>query len=263
MIESMPVIEQLLIFTGIGFIAQIIDGALGMAYGVSATSLLLSFGVPPAIASAGVHAAECLTTGISGLSHWCLGNVEKGLFLRLVVPGVIGAVIGAYLLVNIDASIIKPIVSGYLLLMGLFILWKAFKKIAPKIVTTYLAPLGLAGGFLDAIGGGGWGPVVTSTLVARGNNPRLTIGSTNASEFFIAVSASITFIISIIMGTLTMGNLWAAFLGLAIGGAIAAPLAAMITKRISTRTLMILVGCLITLLSIRTLGKTFGFWPWF
>ena len=150
MIENLGTIEKLAIFSLIGFIAQMIDGALGMAYGVSATSLLLSFGVSPALASAGVHLAECFTTAISGLSHWRLGNVDRSLFLKLILPGMIGAIVGAYLLVNIPADIIKPIVSIYLLIMGLFILWKAFKTIVSQVVTTWLIPLGLAGGFLDA-----------------------------------------------------------------------------------------------------------------
>jgi uncharacterized membrane protein YfcA len=258
MLENISTVNQIIIFTIIGFIAQMIDGALGMAYGVSATSLLLSFGVPPALSSAGVHAAECVTTLISGLSHWKFGNVDKRLFFKLVIPGMIGAVIGAYILSNMDTKILKPLISVYLLLMGILILWKAFKQIAPKIVTSWLVPLGLAGGFLDAIGGGGWGPVVTSTLVARGNNPRLTIGSTNAAEFFIALSSSIVFFLE-----LKLGVLWVPVAGLALGGAIAAPLAALITRRVSTHKLMILVGLLICILSIRTLLKSLGYWPWF
>ncbi len=258
MIENLGTIEKLAIFSLIGFIAQMIDGALGMAYGVSATSLLLSFGVSPALASAGVHLAECFTTAISGLSHWRLGNVDRSLFLKLILPGMIGAIVGAYLLVNIPADIIKPIVSIYLLIMGLFILWKAFKTIVSQVVTTWLIPLGLAGGFLDAIGGGGWGPIVTSTLVARGNNPRFTIGTTNAVEFFIALAASIMFFL-----TISIREIWAPVAGLAIGGALAAPLAAFVTRRIPTRTLMILVGLLITFLSVRTLLKALGYWPWF
>lgn len=151
---------------GVGLFAQVVDGALGMAYGVTASTFLLSTGVPPAAASASVHIAEVFTTGFSGLSHWKLGNINKALFKRLVIPGVIGAVVGAYLLTNIDGNVIKPFISGYLLLMGIYILIKAFKTIKIKTEPpTYVAPLAVTGGFMDAIGGGGWGPVVTTSLV--------------------------------------------------------------------------------------------------
>jgi uncharacterized protein len=238
---------QILLFIVVGFLAQIIDGALGMAYGVSATTFLLAFGVPPALASASVHVAEVATTALSGLSHLGLGNVDLSLFKRLLVPGVIGAVLGSYILTALPGDVIKPFVALYLLVMGIFILIKAFRQIVPSKVTSHLIPLGLAGGFLDAIGGGGWGPIVVSTLVMRGNNPRLTIGSANLAEFFVALSASITFILTIGLGY------WQQIVGLALGGAIAAPMAAFLTRRIPTRTLMILVGVLIIALSIRTI----------
>jgi hypothetical protein len=234
----------------IGFFAQIIDGALGMAYGVSATTFLLSFGISPAVASASVHAAECVTTALSGLSHLGFGNVDMRLFKRLLIPGIVGAVLGSYILTAVPGDVIKPYVAAYLMLMGIFILFKAIRQVVSREITTHLIPLGLAGGFLDAIGGGGWGPIVVSTLVARGNNPRLTIGSVNLAEFFVALSASITFILTIGLG------FWQAIVGLAIGGAIAAPLAAYITKRIPTRTLMFLVGLLIIALSLRTIFLT-------
>jgi len=238
--------EQILLYVAIGFFAQIIDGALGMAYGVSATTFLLSFGISPAVASASVHAAECVTTALSGLSHLGFGNVDMRLFKRLLIPGIVGAVLGSYILTAVPGDVIKPYVAAYLMLMGIFILFKAIRQVVPKEITSHLIPLGLAGGFLDAIGGGGWGPIVVSTLVARGNNPRLTIGSVNLAEFFVALSASITFILTIGLG------FWQAIVGLAIGGAIAAPLAAYITKRIPTRMLMFLVGLLIIALSLRT-----------
>lgn len=247
---------NILIFIFIGFLAQVIDGALGMAYGVSATAFLLSFGVPPALASASVHAAECVTTALSGVSHLGFGNVDKSLFRRLVIPGVIGAVIGAYLLTRFPGDMIKPWISAYLLIMGLYIIFKAFRNVLPAVVTSHLIPLGLFGGVLDAVGGGGWGPIVVSTLVARGNNPRLTIGSANLAEFFVALSASITFVISIGRGQLN--ELWPAIAGLAIGGALAAPLAAFLTSRINTRALMFLVGSLIALLSLRTILVAMG-----
>jgi uncharacterized membrane protein YfcA len=243
--------EQILVFVLVGFMAQMIDGALGMAYGVSANSFLLAFGVNPAIASASVHAAEVVTTAISGFSHFRLGNTEKTLMLRLVLPGMLGAILGAYILTAIPSDIIKPLVSIYLLVMGALILVKAFRELSPQVVRSHLVPLGLVGGFLDAIGGGGWGPIVTTTLVARGHNPRFAIGSVNATEFFITLSQTITFILVIGL------TYWQAIVGLAIGGAIAAPLAAILTKRVRVRTLMILVGILIMILSLRTIYQTF------
>lgn len=227
-----------------------IDGALGMAYGVSTTTLLLTLGVSPAAASASVHLAETFTTGLSGISHFSFGNVNWYLVKRLVIPGCIGAIVGAYILSSIDGEIIKPYISAYLLGMGVLILFKAIRKMELSEVRTHLIPLGLIGGFLDAIGGGGWGPIVVSTLLARGNDPRFTIGSVNFTEFFVTLSASITFL-------LTVGLVqWQIILGLAIGGGIAAPLAAYVSKRIPTRKLMITVGILIILLSLRTLFQT-------
>jgi len=227
-----------------------IDGALGMAYGVSTTTLLLTLGVSPAVASASVHLAETFTTGISGISHFSFGNVNWYLVKRLVIPGSIGAIIGAYILSTIDSEIIKPYISAYLLAMGALILFKAIRKIELSEVRTHLIPLGLVGGFLDAIGGGGWGPIVVSTLLARGNDPRFTIGSVNFAEFFVTLAASITFL-------LTVGLVqWQIILGLAVGGGIAAPLAAYFSKHIPTRALMLVVGLLIILLSVRTLFQT-------
>ena len=231
----------------VGFIAQMIDGALGMAYGVSSTSLLLGMGVSPGAASASVHASELVTTAVSGASHLKFGNVDKGLLKRLMIPGIIGGAIGAYILSELEGKMLKPFVSGYLMIMGILILWKAFKKVNENRVRTKLIPLGLFGGFFDAIGGGGWGPIVTTTLVARGNNPRLTIGSVNLAEFFVTVSESIVFV-------LTIGLVhWKIIVGLMIGGVLAAPLAALVCARIPRRPLMILVGLLIVGLSIRTI----------
>jgi uncharacterized membrane protein YfcA len=234
----------------VGFIAQLIDGALGMGYGVSSTSLLLSMGVSPGAASASVHASELVTTAVSGVSHLKFGNVDKDLLKRLMIPGILGGAIGAYILSELDGKNIKPFVSGYLMIMGILILWKAFKKVQENRVKTKIIPLGLFGGFFDAIGGGGWGPIVTTTLVARGNNPRLTIGSVNLAEFFVTVSESIVFV-------LTIGLVhWKIIIGLMIGGVLAAPLAALVCARIPRRPLMILVGILIVGLSIRTLLLT-------
>lgn len=238
------------IYIGVGFLAQMIDGALGMAYGVSSNTFLLSTGVPPALASACVHIAEVITTGISGATHWRLGNVEMDTFKKLIIPGVLGGIAGAYLLTSIDGNVIKPYISMYLMVMGFVILWKAIRAATREAKPrSWIVPLGLMGGFCDAIGGGGWGPVVTTTLVARGKPPRFSIGSVNSAEFFVTLAESVTFL-------LAMGGLfknWPIFVGLLIGGAIAAPLAAYVAKHLPARLLMGLVGVLIIGLSVRTL----------
>ena len=231
----------------VGFIAQMIDGALGMAYGVSSTSLLLTIGIPPAQASASVHAAELLTTGVSGIFHLKFGNVDKKVLRRLLIPGVIGGGLGAYVLTEIPSTTIKPLVSAYLIVMGGIILWKALRKVEPREVKTKLAALGLVGGFFDAIGGGGWGPIVTTTLVARGKEPRFAVGSVNLAEFFVTLSESFVFI-------LTIGLIhWKIIVGLMIGGVLAAPLAAYVCSRIPRRPMMCMVGALIIITSLRTL----------
>ncbi len=242
--------QNIIFFIIVGFIAQIIDGALGMAYGVSSTTLLLSIGVPPAAASASVHTAEIFTSGASALSHLRFGNVKKALVKKLVIPGVLGGALGAYLLTAIPGKKIKPFVAFYLFIMGIMILYKSFKKIQEKEVKTKLFPLGLVGGFFDAIGGGGWGPIVTSNLVARGNNPRFAIGSVNLSEFFVTIAEAVTFFT--IIGLVH----WQIIAGLIIGGVLAAPLAAYVCKKLPSRVLMIIVGSLIMALSIRTIYLT-------
>lgn len=240
--------DDLATFIVVGFLAQLIDGTLGMAYGLSATTFLLTAGVPPAVASASVHAAEVITTGVSGLAHWNSGNVSSYLVRRLIIPGMIGAAVGAYILTSLPGDRIKPFVAAYLLAMGAFIVWKGIRRaVAHKEVRSHLIPLGLGGGFLDAVGGGGWGPIVASNLVARGNHPRYTIGSVNFAEFFVASAASATLVLTIGL------SFWTAILGLAIGGAAAAPIAARLTKRVPTRALMVAVGVMIIALSVRTL----------
>ena len=239
--------ENIILFVMVGFVAQMIDGALGMAYGVSSTTFLLSLGISPAAASASVHTAEIFTSGISGLAHLKLGNVDQTLFKRLLIPGVLGGVLGAYILTAVPGETLKPFIALYLLAMGLMVLWKAFRKAQESAVRTRLIPLGLIGGFLDAVGGGGWGPIVTSTLVARGNNPRFTIGSVNLVEFFVTVAEVIAFIT-----TIGVTN-WQIILGLIIGGALGAPLAAYVCNKLPSRALMSIVGVLITILSIRTI----------
>lgn len=238
------------IFILFGFIAQMIDGTLGMGYGVSLNSFFLTLGIPPALSSACVHTSEILTTGVSGLSHFKFGNVDKRIFFRLLIPGILGGILGAYLLTELPGNKIKPFISLYLLIMGIRILWKVFKRAQKARGNIRLSPLGLFGGFFDAIGGGGWGPIVTTTLVANGNNPRFAIGSVNSAEFFITVAESITFFATI--GTLLIQH-WEKIVGLMIGGVLAAPLAAYTCKRMPSRVLMILVGLLIIGLSVRIL----------
>ncbi|HEX9934678.1 MAG TPA: sulfite exporter TauE/SafE family protein [bacterium] len=245
--------QPIYLFIIFGFIAQIIDGALGMGFGVSSTTLLMSFGVPPAAASAAVHATEVFTTAASGISHFKIGNVKTDMLKKLVVPGVLGAAVGAYLLSNLPGGKIKPFIAVYLAVMGLVILWKAARKAPPAESRTPLIPLGLAGGFLDAIGGGGWGPIVTSTLVARGGHPRFTVGSVNLAEFFVAFSASVAFLLS-----LGFVQYWKIIAGLGIGGVLAAPLAAIVCKKLPVRTLMVMVGLLILILSLRTMVLSLG-----
>ncbi len=243
--------EGILIYVLVGLAAQLIDGALGMAYGVTSTTFLLSTGVGPAAASASVHMAEVFTTLVSGISHWHIGNVDRSLFRRLVVPGVLGGVLGAYVLSELPGDKIKPYIAIYLLLMGVRILWKAVRQSAESAkLLKHLFPLGLAGGFFDAIGGGGWGPIVTSTLVANGHNPRISVGSVNMAEFFVTFSQSVVFLI-----TIQLTN-WEIIAGLLAGGVIGAPLAAVVCRRLSPRKLMFAVGALIIVLSLRTLLLT-------
>ncbi len=238
-------IADLLPFIAVGFAAQLIDGALGMAFGTISSTLLISLGVAPRAASAGVHLGECFTTGVSGISHLYHRNIDRQLFLRLVVPGVIGGVLGAYVLTQLSAETARPLVLSYLALLGLYLLWRGATHRHTEREPRVVAPLGLAGGFLDAAGGGGWGAVVTSNLLVQGTSPRKTIGTVNTAEFFVTVTISATFI-------LTLG--WEAFtvatVGLLIGGVVAAPFGAFIAKRVKSDLLLTLVGAVVTLSSL-------------
>jgi uncharacterized membrane protein YfcA len=231
----------------IGFAAQLVDGALGMAYGVTASTLLLGAGVPPAVSSATVHAAECFTTGTSALSHRAFGNIDHEQFKRLLLPGILGAGTGAWLLTRLDGNALKPWIASYLLMMGIVILLKAFREFPSKRVTTHLAPLGFFGALVDAVGGGGWGPIVASNLLARGNGFRMTVGTVNAVEFFVTLTASLVFLLG-----LGLGN-WRIIAGLALGGVLAAPLGAWLVSRVRPRPVQIAVGLLVIGLSLRTL----------
>lgn len=238
-------LELLLPFIAIGFAAQMIDGALGMAFGQISSTLLISIGVPPAAASAGVHTAETFTTAVSGVSHILHKNVDWRLFGRIVVPGVIGGVLGAYVLTQVDAAVAKPLVLGYLALLGLYLLWRGATHRHTERTPKVVAPLGLVGGFLDAAGGGGWGAVVTSNLLVQGASPRKTIGTVNTAEFVLTVSISATFIAALGWEAFTRATV-----GLLIGGVLAAPLGAYFAKRVNADLLLTLVGAVVTITSL-------------
>jgi uncharacterized protein len=235
---------DLLPFIAIGFAAQLVDGALGMAFGVISTTMLMGFGTSPQVASASVHAVEVFTTGASGLSHSFHRNVDWRLFFRIAIPGVVGGIAGAYVLVWAGESA-RPFVLAYLAAIGLYLLWRGLthrhQERRPRIVE----PLGLAGGFLDASGGGGWGPVVTSNLLIQGANPRKVIGTVNTAEFFVTLAISATFLTALGPALFTVHAS-----GLLIGGLAGAPLGGFVAKRVPPDGLLVMVGVLLTLTSI-------------
>ena len=243
---------QILIFAAIGFLAQMVDGALGMAFGIIASSSLMAFGAPPALASAAVHAAEVVTTGVSGASHVWHRNVDRGLFLRLVVTGVVGGVVGAYVLTELPEDVVKPIVAAYLLAMAVLILVRVFRR-ELSAWRPPLPALGGAAGFLDAIGGGGWGPLTVSTLVASGGQPRRSIGSVNLAEFFVTIAISATFLTQ-----LDLASYGKVMLGLVLGGVLAAPLAGYLIRILPARVALILVGALVAILSGMNIIRLFA-----
>ncbi len=243
----------LLPFVLIGFAAQLVDGALGMAFGTISSTLLISIGVPPATASAGVHAVETVTTGVSAISHVAHRNVDWKLFFRLVIPGVIGGVLGAYVLTQIPADKARPIVLFYLLLIGVYLLWRGWTHRHVEKKPRIVEPLGLIGGFLDAAGGGGWGPVVTSNLIVQGAPPRHTIGTVNTAEFFLTVTISATFIYSLGWEAITRATF-----GLLIGGVLAAPIGAFVAKRMEADRILVLVGIVLMATSGFGLWKLLG-----
>lgn len=249
-----------LAFAAVGFFAQLIDGALGMGYGVISSVMLLTTGVPPAQTSASVHAAKLFTTATSGVSHMVHGNVDRGLKLQLALAGVVGGVLGALLLTQISGATMRPIVFIYLLVVGFVILVRCFKPVAETVPRTRLvAPLGAVGGFLDAIGGGGWGPVVTSTLIGTGAPPRYVIGSVNAAEFVVTCAVVSVFVVTLLFGVWHESegllNHVVPVLGLIIGGIPAAIVAGRLLKRAPRRPLTIAVSILIIALSSFELSK--------
>lgn len=240
------------LFIVVGFVAQLIDGALGMAYGIAATTALVAAGMPPALASANVHAAEVFTTAASGASHAAARNVDWRIFWRLALAGAVGGAIGAFILSNLDTSFARPFISLYLMLMGVIVIRKAIRPAKPLREIKKVGALGFFGGLCDAVGGGGWGPVVASNLIARGAAPLKVVGTVNIAEFFVTASISAAFLVA--LGP-TFG---VAALGLIIGGVIAAPIAAFGARRLPRKTLMILVGAAICMVSAYNLASALG-----
>ncbi len=248
--------DSFILFLIVGFLAQIVDGALGMAYGVVSSSVLLAFGVPPAAASASVHTAELFTTAASAGSHVWHKNVDWQLFRMLAPVGIAGGVLGTYVITSIDGAVLKPYVAAYLGLMGIYILYRAFRNITPidQHKLAFVAPLGAVGGFMDAVGGGGWGPVVTTGLVGSGGAPREVIGTVNTVEFFLTAAVSAAFLTALLTGHWTEAEglttyAWAVA-GLIVGGVAAAPFAGYVTRYLPQKFLMVAVGVLISLLAI-------------
>lgn len=241
-------------FILIGLGAQLVDGALGMAFGLVSSSVLLSMGLPPAQVSASVHTAEVFTTGASGVSHLVAGNVDKRLFFRLAVPGAVGGALGAYVLTQVPGDLIRPLIYLYLLVLAIIILARAAGRWMPKGEIRRVPVLGFFAGLLDASGGGGWGPVATSTLLARGGLARTTIGTVNAAEFVVTLTVSATFLLSMGVQHLQI------VAGLLIGGMMAAPVAAVLVKRVKERWVLVAVGVLVLGISLFQVGHAvFGY----
>jgi uncharacterized protein len=240
-------------FIVIGLAAQLVDGALGMAFGLVSSSILLGMGLPPAAVSASVHTAEIFTTGVSGASHAYFRNIDKRLFWRLTLSGTLGGVIGAYALTQLPGELIRPFIYVYLLALSILILLRSAGRFVPKREIRRVPVLGFFAGLLDASGGGGWGPLATSTLLAGGGRARTTIGSVNAAEFVITLAVSLTFFLSIGIQHLEI------VLGLLIGGAIAAPFAAYLVKHVSERTVLTIVGVVVLCISLYHIGRAWWF----
>ena len=241
-------------FILIGIGAQLVDGALGMAFGLVSSSVLLSMGLPPAAVSASIHTAEVFTTGASGVSHLVAGNVDRRLFLRLALPGAVGGALGAYVLTQLPGEFIRPFIYLYLLALAIFILARAAGRFTPRSEVQRVPVLGFFAGLLDASGGGGWGPVATSTLLARGGQVRTTIGTVNAAEFIVTLAISTTFLLSMGLQHLSI------VAGLLVGGMMAAPVAALLVKRLKERWVLIAVGVLVLSISLFQIGHALHRW---
>jgi uncharacterized membrane protein YfcA len=253
-------VRALIVLLGVGFLAQLVDGALGMAYGATSSTLVLAAGFTPAVASASVHMAELGTTLASGAAHWRFGNVDWRTVRRIGVPGAAGAFVGAVVLSSLSAGLAKPWMAGILLVLGAYVLARftlrgpAEARGRPYVRGRYLAPLGLGAGFIDATGGGGWGPVATPTLLATGKmEPRKVVGSVDTSEFLVAFAASVGFLLA--LGR--QGIAWSVVVALLVGGLVAAPVAAWLVQRMTARLLGAAVGGLIVVTNARTLFDAF------
>ena len=247
---------EILIYAALGFAAQMIDGTLGMAYGVSSNTFLRTIGgLPSVVSSACVHFSELFTTLVSGLSHLRFKNVSKALFLKLLVPGVIGGALGAYLLVEFSSTAVDLIIDAYLVVMGVVIFLKAFKKPPkPREYGDYAYALGFAGGLTDAMGGGGWGPIVTSTLLASGHDTRKTIGTVNTAEFFVTLAETTTFAALVV----DFQSYTTIILGLILGGIVAAPIGAALCSKIPTKWMLRAVGVVVVALNLIKLIQHVG-----
>lgn len=252
LLSSLPLSPIFATSALIGFVAQMVGSSLGMAYSTFSTSVLLSLGVSPAMASASVHTSEVVNRLVSGISHFRFGNVDAKMFRQLAVYGMAGAFCGAFVVISLPVRIMRPCIAFFLLYMGIRIVIMGIRQVPrPHKNVTRLSLLGFMGGFADVIGGGGWGPVVTSTLVIQGNRAQLVVGSINFAKFFVAVVESVTLI------TLLKSPQWAIIGGLISGGVLAAPLAAYTCMKLPPRPLMVMVGVLICFLSSRTLLRAF------
>jgi uncharacterized membrane protein YfcA len=235
-----------------GAVAALIDGSLGMAYGVTGAAFLLGYGISPVKAVAYIHIAEIFVSGSSGLNHWKIGNIDTKLFKKLLIPGIIGAILGALIIAKVKIPYLSIIISIYLLFMGIFLVAKAYSKIKLQFKqnNSVVIPLAVTGGFVDGAGGGGWGPVVTTSLLGGKMEPKKVIGTVNASEFFINLASAVSLLF------LVKVTDWEALAGLIIGGFLVAPYAARVTSKMSIKMILTFVGVLITVISLR---KIFNF----
>lgn len=235
-----------------GAVAALIDGSLGMAYGVTGTAFLLGYGISPVKAVAYVHIAEIFVSGSTGLNHWKIGNIDTKLFKKLLIPGIIGAILGALIIAKVKIPYLSIVISIYLLFMGIFLIAKAYSKIKLqfKQKNSVVIPLAVTGGFVDGAGGGGWGPVVTTSLLGGKMEPKKVIGTVNASEFFINLASAVSLLF------LVKVTDWEALAGLIIGGFLVAPYAARVTSKMSVKMILTFVGLLITIISLK---KIFNF----
>ena len=244
---------KFLLFVVAGFLAQMVDGMLSMGYGVTSATCLMSFNVSPVAVSAAIHTSEIFTTGISGYSHYKFGNVNKKLFRHLVIPGVIGAILGALVLVFVGdhySKYLMPLIALYAGFLGLKILVKAFQLNSKNKKVKKIGWLAWIGGFLDSFGGGGWGPIVTSQLISKGRSPKYTVGSVSLTEFFVTLASAFTFFVTVGVSH------WNVVLGLIVGGTIAAPIAAKLAGKLPKKTMMILVGLMVMIWCVRMFIKS-------